>query len=303
MKTLLSLTFFSLTFSLGAKTLDLNKVSSGSNWIMHMDFDSMRNSDFGMFLEDSFENNPEIKSKIDEMVSTYGIDLRKASNFTMYGSGEKHKGIGILEGGVNASNVEKFADSKDFISETKLGKQSVFSVEKGRHPMTYTALKKGKMIFGPNHDYISEGILMAKGKGTGASDHPLLTSLSTLLPNPGFMFFANLEGAGNVVELDPRAKFMTEHIDSCGLTIGEIGGTLKVVGIMQVKSQESSVQIENMIKGGFAMMEMRKADDRRISDLILGHAVNRTSNTVRVEMDLSIEVIIDHLEKQMKKAV
>ena len=42
-----------------AKPLDLSKVSRNANWLMHMDFDAMRNSDVGVFMRESMEKIPD----------------------------------------------------------------------------------------------------------------------------------------------------------------------------------------------------------------------------------------------------
>ena len=177
MKTIISILSLILTFSLGAKTFDPNKVSSTSNWIMHLDFDSMRESEIGIFVEESYNKIPGVQEKLDWVKNNYGIDMQKVSNFTMFGSGEKHKAIGIMEGGVNSENVAKFADSQDFISKNKIGKYEVFSLNKGRHPMAYAPLKKGKLIVGPDANYVSDGIALARGKAEGYGGHSLLRKL------------------------------------------------------------------------------------------------------------------------------
>ena len=41
--------------SLDAKPLDLSKISKDANWLMHMDFDAMRNSGVGVFMRDKME--------------------------------------------------------------------------------------------------------------------------------------------------------------------------------------------------------------------------------------------------------
>ena len=97
MKYLFVLASLSLAFSINAKPLNLAKVSESSNWIMHMDFESMRSSEIGVFLEDSLEKVPEMDEKRKELQKKFGVDLMGVSNLTFFGSGEKHKGIGILE--------------------------------------------------------------------------------------------------------------------------------------------------------------------------------------------------------------
>ena len=143
-----------LCLSLGAKQLDLKMVSEDSNWIMHLDFESMRSSEIGTFMEDSLEKIPEMEKKMKDVQDKFGIDLRSLSNLTVFGNGERHKGIGILEGGVDPVVVSKVTREREYIEETKAGKKTIFSTNKGKRPMAFSVLKKGKIIFGPDSDYV-----------------------------------------------------------------------------------------------------------------------------------------------------
>ena len=42
-------------------------VSEDSNWIMHLDFESMRSSEIGTFMEDSLEKIPEMDKKMKDV--------------------------------------------------------------------------------------------------------------------------------------------------------------------------------------------------------------------------------------------
>ena len=292
-----------LTFSLGAKTFDPNKVSSTSNWIMHLDFDSMRESEIGIFVEESYNKIPGVQEKLDWVKNNYGIDMQKVSNFTMFGSGEKHKAIGIMEGGVNSENVAKFADSQDFISKNKIGKYEVFSLNKGRHPMAYAPLKKGKLIVGPDANYVSDGIALARGKAEGYGGHSLLRKLLKKSLSPGFMVFADLNGISEDIDMDHRAKRMTEVMNAFGMSINEHLGCLKLSGIIEAKSEKSSEQIENMIRGGYAMMKMSLPKDQNIDSMIRDFSIQRNDSTLHIDLEISVDAIIDRLKKEAEKAI
>lgn len=303
MKTIISILSLILTFSLGAKTFDPNKVSSTSNWIMHLDFDSMRESEIGIFVEESYNKIPGVQEKLDWVKNNYGIDMQKVSNFTMFGSGEKHKAIGIMEGGVNSENVAKFADSQDFISKNKIGKYEVFSLNKGRHPMAYAPLKKGKLIVGPDANYVSDGIALARGKAEGYGGHSLLRKLLKKSLSPGFMVFADLNGISEDIDMDHRAKRMTEVMNAFGMSINEHLGCLKLSGIIEAKSEKSSEQIENMIRGGYAMMKMSLPKDQNIDSMIRDFSIQRNDSTLHIDLEISVDAIIDRLKKEAEKAI
>lgn len=289
--------------SIHAEQLDLKKVSDGSNWIMHMDFESMRSSEIGSFLEDSLEKIPEMEEKMRGLQKKFGVDLMGVSNLTLFGTGEKHKGIGILEGGVNASIVTEVTRTREYIQESKVGKKTIFSTDKGRRPMAFSVLKKGKIVFGPNRDYVSEGIQLANGKGSGSRGHPIQESLNNLLETPGFLFFADVKGVKETTELDPWARMMADKIESCGMVIGDDDGGLKMIGLIETHSLESSEPMENMIRGGLAMMEMKAKDNKRMEGLLEGYEVIREGRIIRIEIQISNSFIIERVEKEMKKAV
>ena len=303
MKTFLLVTAWTLAISLSAKQLDLKKVSDGSNWIMHMDFESMRSSEIGSFLEDSLEKIPEMEEKMRGLQKKFGVDLMGVSNLTLFGTGEKHKGIGILEGGVDASIVTEVTRTREYIQESKVGKKTIFSTDKGRRPIAFSVLKKGKIVFGPDCDYVSEGIQIANGKGSGSSSHPILESLNDVLETPGFLFFAKVKGVKETTELDPWARMMADKIESCGMVIGDADGGLKMIGLIETHSLESSEPMENMIRGGLAMMEMKAKDNKRMKGLFEGYEVIREGRTIRIEIKISNSFVIERVEKEMKKAV
>ena len=303
MKTFLLATAWGLALSLNAKQLDLGKVSDGSNWIMHMDFESMRGSEIGSYLEDSLGQVPEMEEKMRGLQKKFGVDLMGVSNLTLFGSGERHKGIGILEGGVDASIVTEVTRTREYIQESRVGKKTIFSTDKGRHPMAFSVLKKGKIVFGPDRDYVSEGIQLASGKGSGSISHPILESLTNTLETPGFLFFADVKGAKETAELDQWARMMADKIESCGMVIGDDAGGLKMIGLIETNSLESSEPMENMIRGGLAMMEMKAKDNKRTEGMLEGYEVIREGRTIRVEIDISNSFIIERIKKEMKKAV
>jgi hypothetical protein len=303
MKHFLFASVFFLVSQINAKQFDLGKVSDGSNWIMHMDFESMRSSEIGSYLEDSLGKIPEMEEKMRGLYEKFGVDLMGVSNLTLFGTGERHKGIGILEGGVNASVVTEVTRTREYIQESKVGKKTIFSTDKGRRPMAFSVLKKGKIVFGPDRDYVTEGIQIANGKGRGSSSHPILESLNNLMETPGILFFADVKGAKETAELDQWAMMMADKIESCGMVIGDHDSGLKMIGIIETNSLESSEPMENMIRGGLAMMEMKAKDNKRMEGLLEDYQVTREGRTIRIVVEVSNSFIIERIKKEMKKAV
>ena len=233
----------------------------------------------------------------------FGIDLRSLSNLTVFGNGERHKGIGILEGGVDPVVVSKVTREREYIEETKAGKKTIFSTNKGKRPIAFSVLKKGKIIFGPDSDYVSEGILLANRKGDGSKGHSLLLELSNSISDPGFLLFADVEQITGYTDLNSKMSFMADKVDSCGLVIGDHEGSVKMVAFIKADSEEAAINMENMIKGGLAMMDMKVAKDERMAEVFEGSTVLRDKSIIKVDVNLSILAIIDLIKKEMKKKV
>ena len=60
--------------------------------------------------------------------------------------------------------------------------------------MAYAPLKKGKLIVGPDANYVSEGIALARGKAEGYGGHSLLRKLLKKSLSPALWFLLILMG-------------------------------------------------------------------------------------------------------------
>ena len=57
-----------------------------------------------------------------------------------------------------------------------------------------------------------------------------------------------------------------------------------------------------MIRGGMALVDMRKAQDKRLERFLQGHSIKREGKMIWMQMKFSAEEVIDHLKKEMKKS-
>jgi hypothetical protein len=169
--------------------------------------------------------------------------------------------------------------------------------------MAYAPLKKGKLIVGPDANYVSDGIALARGKAEGYGGHSLLRKLLKKSLSPGFMVFADLNGISEDIDMDHRAKRMTEVMNAFGMSINEHLGCLKLSGIIEAKSEKSSEQIENMIRGGYAMMKMSLPKDQNIDSMIRDFSIQRNDSTLHIDLEISVDAIIDRLKKEAEKAI
>ncbi len=204
-----SIWFFAL--GLGANPLDLQKVPKDANWFAHFDFSAMRKSEVGTFIRTSIEEIPEVMDRINRMKQDHGVDLDGFSHLTLSGSGERDRAIAILKGGVDMKKIFENPKLVDRLEMDQIGKNKIYSTNRGRRPMAFAPLKKGVIVGGPDINYVNEGILLAKGKSPSHPGNNLLDSLIASVDQPGFLVFADIERADKQNYLDERARFMSDR--------------------------------------------------------------------------------------------
>ena len=155
---------------------------------------------------------------------------------------------------------------------------------------------------GPDINYVNEGILLAKGKSPSHPGNNLLDSLIASVDHPGFLVFADIERADKQNYLDERARFMSDKIKTGAMVIGEAGGAIRISAVVEAKGEETSAPLEAMIRGGMAMIDMKKNSDTRLDAVLERHSVRRVGNLIWMEMDLSVDAIMEHIKKEMNKS-
>jgi hypothetical protein len=294
-----------LPFSLvEAKPLNLDQVADNANWLMHIDFDSARASSIGSFIMDEIESKSEAVERMAEVRASYGVDPKGFSGLTMFGNGEHKKGIAIMSGGLDPEKMTAFARKNDTFETIRVGKNEIHSLNQDkRHPMAFATLKNGVIVGGPDADYVRQGIKLAKGKGASRGPIALLGDLRQIIDNPGFIAYVDVAKASAHHDLDRRGMGMAKKIKSMGIVVGEADGLVKMVAVVVVEDEETAAQMEGMANGMMAMAALGKDSKHRLADLMKSQSVTRTGNTVTLQVGLAIDVIEDHIEKEMRKRI
>jgi hypothetical protein len=294
-----------LPFSLvEAKPLNLDQVADDANWLMHIDFDSARASSIGSFIMDEIESKSEAVERMAEAKASYGVDPKGFSGLTMFGNGEHKKGIAIMSGGLDPAKMTAFARKNDTFETIRSGKDEIHSLNQDkRHPMAFATLKNDVIVGGPDADYVKQGIKLAKGKGASRAPIALLGDLRQIIGNPGFIAYVDVAKASAHHDLDRRGMGMAKKIKSMGIVVGEADGLLKMVAVVVAEDEETAAQMEGMANGMMAMAALGKDSKHRLADLMKSQSVTRAGNTVTLQVGLAIDVIEDHIEKEMRKRI
>ena len=126
---------------------------------------------------------------------------------------------------------------------------------------------------GPDSDYVSEGSCSAKARPS-PTRHPILDVLTDSIEDPGFVVFADVQGAIKNNEIEANDAHAPK-VKAGGMAIGDENGIIRIIAVMETTSEETCKQVEAMINGGMAMLEMRKAQDKRLERFMQGHSIER----------------------------
>ena len=290
--------------SIVSKPLNLEQVADDANWLMHVDFDSARASSIGSFIMDEIESKSEAVERMAEAKAAYGVDPKGFSGLTMFGSGEHKKGIAIMSGGLDPEKMTTFARKNDTFETIRVGKNEIHSLNQdSRHPMAFATLKNGVIVGGPDADYVRQGIKLAKGKGASRGPIALLGDLRQIVEDPGFIAYVDVAKASAHHDLDRHGMGMAKKVKSMGMVVGEADGLLKMVAVVVAEDEETAAQMEGMVNGMMAMAALGKGSKHRLSDLMKSQSVTRAGNVLTLQVGLAIDVIEDHIEKEMRKRI
>ncbi len=287
-----------------ANPLDLSQVSDDANWLMHVDFDSTRNSVIGSFILEEFEAKPEAVERMAAMTTTFGVDPKAFSNLTMFGNGEHKKGIAIMKGGLDAEKLIAFAKLNKTLETSQAGKHEIHSLNRDkRHPVAFATLNNNVIVGGPNAGLVSRGIKLVRGKAPSRDPIGLLGELRQVIEKPGFISYVDIVKASKFHDLDKHGAAMMKKAHSAGMAMGEADGELKIVAIIKANDEETATQLENMARGALAMAALGKESNPRLANILESQKVSRNGNTVTVQIGLAIETIKEAIEREMEKHI
>lgn len=302
--TLLTLASFAFAGSATAKSLDLSQVADDANWLMHLDFDSSRASPIGSFILDKINDNEEAAERLEEMKTAFGIDIEGFSNLTMFGNGEREKGIAIMAGGMDVDKLLGFAQLNENLKTSKKGNHDIHSIDGGgRHSVAFATLKGNVIVGGPDANYVSRGIKLVRGKAASRAPIGLLDELRKIVPNPGMIAFLDVAKAAEFHDLDKRGQEFVKKANSAGVVVGQADGELRMAAIVKTNDEETAKQIEDMANGMIAMSALGKESNPHLAKLLESHSVKRAGNTVTLQVGLSIATIKEGIEKEMDKNI
>ena len=270
-----------LMFSGSAWAAPLNQthVPVEAKWLVHADFDAFGQSEMWRLV--SREIDEEGQRKIDAITNLFGVDLtRDIYGVTIYGTDSNEKNaVAIIYGRFDKEKLLSLLALNDEYAESEYNGQKLY------HWLDKKDNKQKVGIFAADDVIvISQGVQSVRnmvdlqaGKSdslSGRKDAPLGALVET--PDNAIVVMA-ADGLSELHENSHHAAIF-QNSKTMVAVIAEDGGDMSIRVDLVTETEDAATQIERMLAGIKAFVELKHADDPEIVSLFQAFNLERDEN-------------------------
>jgi hypothetical protein len=285
-----------------AAPFDAKTISADAKWVVHVDFDAVRDS---QIVKKSFQTCPALKSEagkhFDKIVEQFGIDLRKdLHGVTLYGCDtDKDHAVAIVYAKVNRKPlVEKAQKAPDHKVVRSGGLEIHTWTDKTgpkSHPAAGAFYKSDAIVFASSTKGVEAAIAVLESKSPG------LTDAKSLL---GGHVYTGSTVLLRAIALPPNAHNpMAAQADAFRIAMGENKGKSFYRARVFMKTPEAAEQIKALTEGVKALGDLQFAGDSDIKKLVDGLKATTKGKVASVAWDASTDDVWTVVEKVANKVM
>ncbi|MFP6901506.1 MAG: hypothetical protein VCA36_11220 [Opitutales bacterium] len=277
-----------------AAPIDFSKVSAESNWVAHADFEALRKSVVGSFIITKAKEDPKTAKGITAMKAFFGFDLDALSNFTAYGRGEPNKAIFTAKGGFDSARLQAMLELNESYVAKMHGDTVIHLIDQDKDdPKAIAFTAKDELLGTPSASFTKHALDVAHGKEPSLKPKAIHKALSNLMPHPVLMAAVDVKGVAefNKVSEGPEAVII-QKARAIGLVVGETGGMLIAIALLEAADEETATHVENIARGFTSLLALGSDIDPGLAELLAKTKtkVSREGNTVSVKLGIEVEV-------------
>lgn len=284
---------------LHAAALDLGKVSAKSNFVAHLDFEAARQTSIGKFLLAEIKKDPKVERQLAGVKAAFGLDLEGLGQITVYGRGEKDKGIAVASGGFNVQQLEGFLSLSDKVETSKHEGVTIYATGDGAAAI----VGKDTVVAGSGADYVKHGLDVLSGSQPSLGENRLLEELAKAVPSPVASATANLRGIAEFNPVKGPEAAILKKADLLGLSIGETEGQVRGAAVLRAADEETAQHLENVLRGLTSLISLGADLDPKVAELAkqVKTYVGRDGRFVRAYIGISAELVTQKLAEEIAK--
>lgn len=309
--TLVLLAILSWSVLARADGLRLDRVSAEARWLVHVDFDGLKGTQFWKTIEEHAEafDLEDTWEELDEVEREFGIDpLRDVRSMTAYGqSGEGDDAVVLfhIRGSVQQA-VDRLAKEAGFRSVRRDGVDLIQWADGGDDMTAHVHRVAGSddslvLLGGREADVLHAArVLNREALSFEASETRRLRTL----PTPGSIVFVAAEGGIPGLDGVDPASAVTELAESVYLSLGESRGVLEVHVSVTARNNEDAESMSAIFEGAAALARLgaREAfgndpDAAVIFDILQALEVYVRGNTVALDWEYDVQRLFEDLRR------
>jgi hypothetical protein len=300
MKRLLAVFALTLIWNAGgncrAGAIDPGSVAADAKWLVHIDFDALRESKVAQHAHEEIlkhERAKEILAKVQDMT---GMDPQKdLHGLTAYGAGFKpHSGVLIVYAHADRDKLLALMKSRPDFKTTSADDLELYSWTEGRgerkHDVIVAFPKEGVAVIAGSADQVKRASSVVRGGGGLTRSSPLIGDAP-----PETIFRLAAAGLGDA-ELPVKIDLL-KKIERISIVAAEHDGTdfqhLRVV----TTDGETAKQLKSIADGIKAMVDLHVADRPELKKIVDATKIEQDDKTLAIDWSGSSESVSHMLDK------
>ncbi len=285
----------SLLATLPVMGVSVNKsvISEDANWLIHINSVELRKTGLYQYF------NSEFRDKLDEaeqkVIKELDMDLNKdVDSVTIFGNGNFKGDFAVHVVGIfNEKRLIKALKKKDAKFKTiKYGKNRIYNFKDEAYAVIH---KKTNFFFARSEKGIKK--IIDNVKRGSVSNSGLIKKLEGMPENSFFIGIA--DDVANLAGMHSKAV-MLQQAEVATFMAVESNRELSLNLALQTKSEETALQLEQMLKGLIAFGSMQSEQLKGLEVILKKLNVSKSGRALKVNLTMSSDKIIAILKDKMR---
>jgi hypothetical protein len=286
-----------------AGAIDPGSVAADAKWLVHIDFDALRESKVAQHAREEILKRPRVKEILAKVQEASGMDLQKdLHGVTAYGNGFKpHSGVVIAYAHIDRDKLVALMKTRPDFKSTTDDDLELYSWTEGngerKHDVVVAFPKMDRVaVIAGSAEQVKRATLVLRGGGGLNSSSPLLGDAPQ-----GTILRVAVTGLG---EADLPVKIdMLKKIDRVSLAAGEKDGTDFDHIRVTTTDAETAKQLKSIADGVKSMIDLRLGNEPDLKKTVDATKIEQTDKTVSIDWSGSSDSVIQMMDRARDEVI
>lgn len=279
-----------------AAPLDPSTVAADAKWLVHVDFDALRESKIFLHARDEIMKHDMAKTVLAMIKEATGADPEQdVHGATVYGNGFKpHAGVLIVYAHADREKLVNLMRTRPDFKTSKEGELELYSWTESHgdrhHDVVVAFPKKGTGVFAGSVDQVKAAVDVLGGKNGLRSRSPLVGDSPK-----GTILKLSVMGV-NEAELPVKVDLL-KKISRVSIVAGENEGTdfdhVRVIAT----DAETTKEFKSIVEGFKAVAELHMSNEPDLKAVIEATKIEADGNTLAIDWSGSSESVIKLMDR------